>query len=177
MNIITSIDHQSPLGASDHDCLLISSQIEAPITAKKHKVTLFNKGRYTEMAEHLERTDWNGIFGQIPDINTAYNNFCNYITELQDIYIPSKLLTPGKRNAPGITHKETDLIRKKHRARQRYMETREQDKWNKYARLLNQVNAACRKSQKNYEESIISTVKENPKRVWRCTKSRSYKEP
>ena len=69
------------------------------------------------MAEHLERTDWNGIFGQIPDINTAYNNFYNYITELQDIYISSKLLTPGKRNTPGITHKETDLIHKKHRSK------------------------------------------------------------
>ena len=64
------------------------------------------------------------------------------------------------------------MIKKKHRAWQRYIETRDQKKYRDYTKLRNKVRAMTRKLQKDKERNISSNIKTNPKKFWSYVNNR-----
>ena len=57
-------------------------------------------------------------------------------------------------------------IRRKNIAWQRYLETKEEQKYNEYAKLRNQVRNLTRKGQRKMEQQVAKEVKTNPKKFW-----------
>ena len=68
-------------------------------------------------------------------------------------------------------------IRKKNRAWNRYIETRQQDKYRSYCKIRNRVKKLTKESQINREKDIAQSVKENPKKFWNYTKSKTKIRP
>jgi hypothetical protein len=106
-------------------------------------------------------------------------------------FIKSKILTAVESNIPKrkTSSKHTGLataplnqkvlakIRKKHRAWQRFMETREGEKYNDYCRLRNQVKSLTRKAKRDHERDIANKSKDNPKKFWQYVKSQTKTRP
>ena len=65
------------------------------------------------------------------------------------------------------------MIRKKHRAWTRYIETRSEAKYLEYARLRNKVEKVTRSAAKRHGTEIAESAKTNPKRFWAYVKSRT----
>ena len=63
-------------------------------------------------------------------------------------------------------------IRRKNRLWKKYLLTRDVQAYKEYCRLRNQVRSLTRKAQKIYEKSIISQIKENPKKFWQYAQAK-----
>ena len=74
-----------------------------------------------------------------------------------------------------LTEAEGDpgAIKKKHRNWQRYMETKDKNKYAKFARARNKVKAISKGAQKELERNICGNLKDNLKRFWGYLKSRT----
>ena len=64
-------------------------------------------------------------------------------------------------------------IRKKHGAWQRYIETKEGEKYLEYWKIRNKVKSLIRRSKIEYEKNISESAKCNPKRFWEYAKSKT----
>jgi hypothetical protein len=69
-----------------------------------------------------------------------------------------------KHNYLPLDGKAVKKIRKKHRAWQRYMERRNEKKYQEYAKLRNQVKNSVKKVKMSMERDIVRDVKKNPKK-------------
>jgi hypothetical protein len=79
-------------------------------------------------------------------------------------------------NAP-LNQKILAKIRKKHRAWQRFMETREGEKYKEYCRIRNQVKSLTQKAKRDHEKDIANRSKENQKKFWQYVKSQTKTRP
>ena len=96
------------------------------------------------------------------------------LTAAQDKFIPKKTITgDNKRKACGLKTSDVQIIKTKHRAWQRFMETRSCKKYKEYTRLRNKVKSITRRAQRDVEKDIAQQVKENPKKFWNYVKSRT----
>jgi hypothetical protein len=80
---------------------------------------------------------------------------------------------PKKSHRTPLDEKTRMKIRKKHRAWQRYIETKDGQKYVEYCKLRNQVKKLTRRSQMLYERGVADDAKTNPKRFWSYTKSKT----
>ena len=102
----------------------------------------------------------------------SYSICLEILNRAQDKYIPKKTVAGGnKKKTQGIT--AVKVIKKKHRAWQRYMETQSEEKYREYTRLRNKVKSITRRAQHELEKDIAHEVKNNPKRFWNYVKSRT----
>ena len=67
--------------------------------------------------------------------------------------------------------------KKKQSCWQRYLKTKETQKYKEYCRVRNQVKRITRKAKTSYEKDIASNVKSNPKKFWSyANRKTSYKQ-
>ena len=64
-------------------------------------------------------------------------------------------------------------IRKKHRAWQRYMETKDGEKYQDYCKARNKVKSLVRKQRIEYQKQVSQSAKDNPKKFWDYAKSKT----
>ena len=86
------------------------------------------------------------------DVNKQYNSFLQKYNEAIDLCVPKKTIQGNERpniKTTPLDRKILKRIRKKHRAWQRFMETRRGEEHLKYCRERNQVKSLIRKTQKN----------------------------
>ena len=67
--------------------------------------------------------------------------------------------------------------KKKHRGWQRYMETRDWNKYQEYAKLRNQVKKSVKKANMSMERDRARDVKKNPKNFWKYANSKGKQSP
>ena len=65
------------------------------------------------------------------------------------------------------------VIRKKHRCWFRFIETRDGERYKEYCKLRSQVKSLTEKAVKNKETEIAKDIKNNPKKFWQYTKSKT----
>ena len=87
------------------------------------------------------------------------------IKEVEKQYVPPR--TPCRKKGTKPLDQETvKLIKHKHRAWTRYLETRDASKYQEYTRLRNKVRNRTRNITKKHQEEIAKEIKTNPKKFW-----------
>ena len=99
------------------------------------------------------------------DPNKQYEIFRQKYQEVVDICVPiRKVSETDSPKGKAIDPKVLKRIRKKHRAWQRFLETRDGKAHQIYCRERNQVRSLTRKFQKELEMGIARQIKMNPKK-------------
>ena len=172
-NIITAIIYDSPLGKSDHACLRFELKCHRTHHNISRKFYLYDKGDYEKMANELNSINWEDELENQPDANSAFEAFTGIMNSLVDKYIPVKLIDSSKKQKKPFDKTVLRAVKKKHRAWQRYMETRSGEKYTEYVRRRNKVSKLTRQAQKDYEKIIAKEAKKNPKKFWNYVKSKT----
>ncbi|KAK3887077.1 hypothetical protein Pcinc_008842 [Petrolisthes cinctipes] len=108
-------------------------------------------------------------------IETQWKLFRDKLKEAEEKHIPSKYINyfDLRKSKLNNLNKETrEAIRKKHRCWQRYMETRDQEKFREHTKQRNKVKKLTRKIDKDNESSIAKEAKSNAKKFWKHVKSK-----
>ncbi len=172
--MVSDIDYLSPLGASDHCVLAFDFNCYLTVDDKLHEKYMYDKGDYTQLASMLD-IDWEAEFDQYrDDIDKQYEIFLTHYNNAVEQCIPRKTVYGG--TSSGQTRRDRNTLRKikkKHRAWQRFIETRLGQKHQEYCRERNRVRSETRRFKKQVEMSIARQSKNLPKKFWAYVNSRT----
>jgi hypothetical protein len=85
--MISDIEYQSPLGKSDH-CMMKFDYNCYTMAKNKGRVTkLYNRAKFKEFSEELEKIDWENELSDKNDININWNSFLSTMRRLEDKFI------------------------------------------------------------------------------------------
>ena len=178
-DMLSDLEYHSPLGKSDHCCMHFKFNCYM-LSRKSKDRYMYDKGNY-EHFRNAMAIDWSMELEQHVTVSAKWNYFKNKLLEEEKKFIPvfkAKNVSNIARKSPyPLEHKILAKIKKKHRAWQRYMETRDGVKYQEYCRLRNQVRSLTRKAQANLEKSVADEAKSNPKKFWSFTKSKTKTRP
>ncbi len=170
--MLTDLCYEAPLGRSDH-CVLRFTLVcySEPLESGNGRKFLYHKGDYDEMRSALD-IDWEAAFADCPrDPNRQYNILTTRILEAQQKHIPSFDPARASKYKYPVNKTIREAIHKKHRAWQRFMETRCDNKLQDYHRQRNKVRKLTRQAKLEYERRLAREAKQNPKKFWRYAKS------
>ena len=175
--MIQHIEITDPLGISDH-CILLFDLLTHVYTERNSlelKRFIYDKADFYGMAQELSKVDWKKemIGLSVDEMMLFIENKLNLSMEK---YIPScsqHYPSITKNKPPLWMNKNTmALIKKKHNAYKRWINTREGKNYEKYKKLSNKVKAATRKITKAFEKKLVDKIKTNPKAYWNYVNSK-----
>jgi len=110
------------------------------------------------------------------NVEQQWSYFLEKIRAAELEFVPSKMIDQyGNRNIKHdspMDKKAMEATRKKHRCWQRYLETRDEEKYREYTRQRNKVRSMSRKIQREAEKGISRDAKKNSKKFWRFVRSK-----
>jgi hypothetical protein len=172
--MVQNLEIRSPLGKSDHACIMfdIRCQLDAQPTIKK--IPIMSRANFEAIREDLANHNWEETLGRMNTVQEMYNHFCKIYEDTCQRNIPIMTFSSNRRKrTAGVTAAEAATIRKKNRAWTRFMETRSQVKHREYTKLRNKVRRLTRNAVIRHEKHLAKDVKTNPKKFWAYTKSRN----
>lgn len=100
-SIIEEIKNESPLGKSDHVCILVKANIKEQPNHNKKQAYLYEKADYQLMKSRLN-IDWEQYLGQESHVNGKWIKFKDKLLETIEECVPKKQMgmkpTLGRRN-------------------------------------------------------------------------------
>ena len=158
--MVNNIEYSSPLGKIDHCMLKFDFNCYININISQRNIRLYNRGRFQEFRESLDKTEWESLLSDTNDIDQNWNKFNEIIKKLETMYIPTrKYRQIGKGNTFPMDEKTREKIRGKNRLSKMAITSRDPEIRKKYNRVRNQVKSHVNKLKKK-----------NMKKIW-------YKEP
>ena len=176
-SMIADLEHQSPLGKSDHSTLTFRYNCYLDRKSIPGSKYCYDKGDYIELNNAMS-IDWCAKFTEYKDdANEQWNTFKHQLIAAQKKFIPQKPIGnqanwKSKGSIP-LNRQTIGKIHKKHRAWQRYHETKNPEHYKLYCRQRNQVKSLIRKTQKAFEKEIAKDAKKSPKKLWSYIRSRT----
>jgi hypothetical protein len=145
-NSVQDIQYCSPLGKSDHSCLLFKYIYYSEKKQKPRKVYIYDRGNYNQIKEELRNRIWMDPAGK--GVDELYHDFMETLIELQEKYIPSKTYAgKSKLHKPyKLSLKDQELIKEKNRAWKRYMRNKTNKKFTEFKRARNRVTKRIKSS-------------------------------
>jgi hypothetical protein len=172
--MVNNIEYSSPLGKIDHCMLKFDFNCYININISQRNIRLYNRGRFQEFRESLDKTEWESLLSDTNDIDQNWNKFNEIIKKLETMYIPTrKYRQIGKGNTFPMDEKTREKIREKNRLSKMAITSRDPEIRKKYNRVRNQVKSHVNKLKKIYEKDLVQRAKENPKVIWKYIKSKS----
>ena len=172
--ITDGVNIEPPLGSSDHATLTFNYQCYSKTDKKTHTTYKYDKADFVSMKRELE-VDWEELF-QNKTTNEAWEILQKRLKASVDNNIPKHRHNPSQTNIKKkpiwMSYKALTKVKKKHKAWQRYMTTQDGQDYQTYARARNQAKNEVRKALKDYEKSIASEIKTNPKKFWSYVNSK-----
>lgn len=87
-DMVANITFDSPLGKSDHSCIMFDFVCQRDRSNCVRTFYLYNKGDYEAMKEELNATDWSAQLKTLDTPDEKYNKFLSILTAAQDKFIP-----------------------------------------------------------------------------------------
>ena len=168
-DLIDSVIVNDAFPYTDPKTLTMNVKLFIPkISKKQRKVYLYSKGRYAEFNRAVSEFDWQGTLARYESMEQKWAMFKHTLFLFQDEYIPSKSLKLGTRsrfpwlNNPKVKH-ERKMKRKaqvKANISGLYSDTVLSQAAN------TQYRAQLLRSKVEYEASLASEIRENPRRFY-----------
>ena len=169
--MIEDIKYEAPLGKSDHLVLKFDYMCYKKETQVLTSKFNYNKGNYEQLRQELALYDWQEEFENL-NVEEGWECFEKKMTIAMERSIPKMKTSNKKRKPLWMNEKVLTKLKKKSEAFKRYMETREGEEYQKYARARNQAKWACREAVREFEKNIAKESKTNPKAFFNYTKSK-----
>ena len=169
-SLVQDIEYKSPLGKSDHSVIEFQINCIEEKTREHIPKLMYEKGNYLEMKTELDVLDWDSILSRgNSEIEEQWLKFKCIYHNLVSKYILTKTMCNEKapnREENKYSKEITAAIKRKHRLWQRFLETKNGEKYNEYATARNKVKGLIRSFQANINKNIAEEVKTNPKKFW-----------
>ena len=161
---------EAPLGHSDHSVICFKACCDKTITASNTTKYLYDKGNYKTIIEEFSSFDWKHQFENLcsDDVDSQWQFFKNVYSDIVSRYVPRRTInTCSTKDRKGKYNKDIAVsVRKKHRLWQRYIETRDGQKYAAYVQARNKTNSLIKRYQRETCKLIAESVKRNPKKFW-----------
>ena len=174
-DIIKDIKFMSPLGNSDHSILDISCDCNEYSRITSVDKFNFAKGNYAGLVDAFN-IDWDLFFDDCSNnINQMWVKFRQFVIQKTEEFVPKvnhfhtwkKKLWKRPLNGP-----LRQTIRKKHRAWNRYIETKNPAKLLEYKKIRNVVTSQISNLRAQEQYDISVSCKDNPKKFWKYINSK-----
>ena len=168
--MVADLRHDALLGMSDHWCLNFNIVCFSDPPQDGAARFLYHRGNYQAMRDDLD-IDWREAFSDCPeDPSRQYDIFCEHVLKSQECHIPKFEPSQMKRYKFPVNQQIRKAIKKKHRAWQRFMETRAHNKLQDYHRHRNKVRKLTRRAKLEFERGLAREAKNKPKKFWHYAK-------
>ena len=173
--MINTVEYHSPLGKSDH--CVIEFDFHCYTNQEQNSKTrfIYDKGDYNKMKDYLSR-DWDLEFSDAKDdCEQQWDILLKHLEFAKTTHIPTRSGPPKWRTkgATPLDSKCLQQIKRKRRCWQRYIETRDDSKWQEYCKARNKVKKMTRQIRRTIERDIAKQAKTNPKRFWNYVNSKT----
>ena len=174
---VSGVEHQSPLGKSDHD--VITFKFHCYLDYKKPKNHYaYEKRDYDGMRQELTDTNWEEKYITSENGNSIeqlWGAIKSRFYELRDKFVPTIKSSHGslwkKLGEYPINKELQDAVRKKHATHRHWMRKKKHDISDlprlEYTKARNMVSKLMRQSKRKFESEVAKKSKTNPKAFWR----------
>ena len=167
-NMVNDISHLAPLGKSHHHVLKFDVFTESNSVSPMYR-NLYSRGKYDNMRNEIRNINWNSI--KTMNVEDGWKFFQNTLDKLIKNHIPKKNIN-NRKKAVWMNKTALAKVKRKQKAYQRYLETKEGKDYLKYTQARNQAKSECRKSVKLFEKELAKNIKKNPKAFYAYAKSK-----
>ena len=172
--LVSDIDHLSPLGKSDHEVLAFFLYIADKVYQKKTDDMKFDmkKANYTKMRLELKIVDWTCL--QEKSVNESWKYIKEIIHQTMDNNIPRVRQNKSNRQKPMWLDKSTmRLIKKKYNLYKKFLVSKNGRDYLKYLQTRNLCNRQIKNAKQDFEKKLSKECKQNPKCFWKYVQSKS----
>ena len=164
--MIECVDILSPLGKSDHACLLWKQICYRDIKKQTHEGNMLNycKANFKKIREMMNGVDWNKKFADV-NIQVAWRMFCSEYNDAVRSCVPVKKVKVNKR-PPWLKAHVKKALRAKYKTWAIYKRTSRITDYQKFKEQRNATDKIVKTAQRNYEKSLISVFKSEPKKLY-----------
>ncbi len=175
--MVSDILYESPLilDKSDHCVIVFDVQFFTANAECQYKKNYYDKGDYDCMRLLMDSIDWEkALISCNNKVEEQWNFIMARLQYVKNQFIPNKIVKSTSQHVSNRPlNKETrQAVKRRRRAWQRYMETKDPDKYREYTRARNKVRSMTRKLQKKVETDITATIGENPEKFLKFVRSK-----
>ena len=160
-NIVMSTESAGTLGSSDHDLIIVNTQINYFKTNDKTQVRNWRKANIEEMKNDLSNVDWESVFLE-KDAQHCWDFFHETVDKIVEEHVPLRAV----KNSSKPIWMNTNIlriVRKKRKLWKKYVKTRDYEQFVAYKKIEKDVKNCIRKAKKNIESKLAKDMKKNPK--------------
>jgi hypothetical protein len=172
-NLVSDIRYRPPVGKSDHIVLTfcVECYIETQSTVTKLN---YHKGNYIGLREALSGTNWDIAFDKCSSVNEMWDTFTNLLGEAVSTHVPQCKGQAARKPKPVWLNRDAlSKTKKKKKAWQKYIKTKNYSDFQEYVRHRNHATAECKLSKKTFERNLAIEVNDNPKAFWKYVSSKT----
>ncbi len=173
--IIRNIEHQSPLGKSDHAVLQFNILCYSKVEQYKKLKYYFDSANYQAMKTEFSSINWDEVLEDNSSVESMWNSFYEVTSDIIDKHVQHRIVTCNKnaRWSVPMDNRLRAIIRRKHRTWTRYMENRSPEKHREFCKIRNKVTKLTKNLRREFEKKLAKDSKHNPKAVWKYIHSKS----
>ena len=166
-NSISQIEHHSPLGSSDHECIFFGIEGFSKQYIKTSNVPKLNymKGDYLSLNAELNEVDWDTLMCH-DSIDVNWNLFKNTVLNASTEYIPKVIKRPTCNKPPWWSPHIGRAIKEKQKFYSHYKFTHSDADFAVYTQRRNQVKSMIRSAKSLYDKSLINNFTSNRKALY-----------
>ena len=188
-NLVSDINHECPVGLSDHEVLifdLYTPKVKSNYKSKYNYV--LNKGDFQKIKEDVRNIDCTALVTK--SVGEIWNTIHNCLTDSMENNIPKRPQQEHcKLDPPWFNKKVKRLIRKKKQHYTRFLQTntgklyiskpearevlKENPEYKSYKRKVNKCNKQIKAARRKHEMNIAINAKSDPKVFWKYVKERT----
>ena len=131
----------------------------------------FYKGDYSAVRDLLSSVKWSEMISM--DIQESWDLLIKHVSDCVEKFVPLKRQNPNKVKSKWLDAHCLRCVKKKSKAWNRYLHTRDQRDYMKYCAARNKATKATIYAKKNYERNIAQNIQENPKNFWSYVRSKT----
>ena len=149
------VKHLSPLGRSDHQCLLVQPKLQVKLKATAREIRIMKSGNLADLTIKLNQENWDEVFNA-PDVDRKVGAFAKTLNSILDQMIPIKKIRMHPSDRPWMAPHIKSVIKERQRAFTR-------GDTEKYQHLRQKVMTMVTKAKlKYYEDKTANTRTKNP---------------
>ena len=165
-NLVDNLQYLTPLGKSDHVCLVWNYTVSVEENTSKQKKFNYWKGNYEMINAELKSYDWNEMLRE-DTTEDAWKKFKDILHKAREKHVP--VITAKKSKVARrqwMTKATRRSMSRRNVAWKKYRELKTEANYTKYKRLRNETNRKVKADQMAYRKKILKSFKGNPKKFY-----------
>ena len=174
LDCIEGLEYNSPLGKSDHCVILFEVVCQTLVISNTKERKCYKKAQYSEIKKSLLEVDWKNFLSEgVNNVQEAWLKFHTKLSEIENKYVPTVKIKSGKMKQFPLDSQALSAIKEKTALSRKFIRTKDKEVRKQYNRARNKVSKLVKRARKQYENTLASETKSNPKRIWQYINAKS----